>query len=154
MASGAGEIVRIWVKRSHRGVMDARDRARVIADHGLEGGVSGGKSRTVTLLEEERWAAATAHVGAEVDPAARRANVLVRGISLAKSRGRRLRIGSCLLEIRGETRPCERMDEAQPGLCAALDPDWRAGAYGRVLEEGDIAVGDEVRFEDTGASEG
>ncbi len=28
----------------------------------------------------------------------------------------------------------------------ALMPDWRAGAYGEVLDDGEIAVGDAVRW--------
>ncbi|HQS70796.1 MAG TPA: MOSC domain-containing protein, partial [Novosphingobium sp.] len=34
------------------------------------------------------------------------------------------------------------------GLKSALLPDWRGGVLGRVLTDGDIAVGDEVRIEE------
>ena len=39
------------------------------------------------------------------------------------------------------------MDEIRPGLTAALTPDWRGGVLGRVVQDGEIAVGDEVRIE-------
>jgi MOSC domain-containing protein YiiM len=39
------------------------------------------------------------------------------------------------------------MDELAPGLRAALTPDWRGGVTGRVIADGTIAVGDEVRIE-------
>jgi hypothetical protein len=39
------------------------------------------------------------------------------------------------------------MDEALDGLRAALEPDWGGGAYGVVLEGGEIAVGDPVAWD-------
>jgi hypothetical protein len=39
------------------------------------------------------------------------------------------------------------MDEACPGLRAALRPDWGGGAFGEALDDGRIAVGDLVRWE-------
>ena len=50
------------------------------------------------------------------------------------------------LRINGETRPCERMDEARPGLRHALTPPWRGGAYGEVLDDGEIELGAPVEW--------
>jgi MOSC domain-containing protein YiiM len=142
----AGEIVSIWIKRAHRGVMDAVSAAELVTGRGIAGNADQRGRRHVTVLDEAAWREATREVGVDVDPVKRRANVLLRGIELTKSHGRMLLLGQCVIRIYGETRPCERMDEAQAGLRRALDPGWRAGAFGEIVQGGTINVGDEVRW--------
>ncbi|HSR69992.1 MAG TPA: MOSC domain-containing protein [Acidobacteriota bacterium] len=143
-----GRIEKIWIKRSFRGPMDEREEARLLAGRGLEGNANQGGARQVTLLEQERWEEITSRLGAGVDPKRRRANILISGLCLRDSRRRVLRLGGCRLRIGGETKPCERMDEALQGLKDALWPDWGGGAYAQVLDDGSIRRGDPVTWDD------
>lgn len=124
--------------------MDPRDRAVLVAGRGIEGNANQGGRRQVILLEEEAWTEALSELEAELAPSARRANLLLSGIRLEGTRGRVLRVGACRLRIWSECPPCERMDEALPGLRKALRPRWRGGACAEVLEGGEVRVGDEV----------
>ena len=141
-------VVALYLKRAHRGPMDAVPEATVVAGQGLEGSVGRSRRRQVTLLELENWQQSTARVGSDADPSRRRANIVVSGIALAHERGRVLRIGDVRLAVGGELTPCERMDEVHDGLQAALRPDWRAGIFAQVLEGGVIRVGDAIMWED------
>ena len=145
--SKTGRLDRIWIKRFHRGPMDPVERAELRAGRGLTGNANQGGRRQVTLIARGRWDHVNEALADDVDPALRRANVLVSGIDLAHTRGRVLRLGACRLRINGETRPCERMDEAWPGLRAALGIEWRGGVYAEVLDDGEIVIGDPVGWE-------
>ena len=59
-------------------------------------------------------------LGATIEPSARRANIMVRGLELANTRKRVLLLDECRVRIFTETKPCERMDEVLLGLKAAL----------------------------------
>jgi MOSC domain-containing protein YiiM len=133
--------------------MDPAERATLVAGRGMVGNANQGGKRQVTILSRERWQTVIDGLDADVPPIARRANLLVSGVDLADTRGRILRIGSCRIRLLGETRPCERMDEAHEGLRAALDPHWGGGAFGEVLDNGEIAVGDAVSWEEVHAEE-
>src|SRR5690242_8032960 len=96
----------IWIKRMKRGPMDSTKAALLETGRGLAGNANRGGRRQVTLIAFERWEAVQRTLGVQLDPAVRRANLLVSGIDLERSRGRVLRIGHTRLLINGETRPC------------------------------------------------
>jgi len=142
-----GLLEAIWIKRARRGSMDPVSTATLVAGRGLAGNADQGRRRQVTLIEREKWEDLMRQMDAAVPPSARRANLMVSGIHLAESRDRVLRIGAVRFRVGGETRPCERMDEALPGLREAMKPGWAGGVFAEVLDDGVIAVGDDVEWE-------
>ncbi len=142
-----GRVERLWVKRAKLGPMDPVREVQ-LDELGIVGNANRGGQRQVTLIEAEVWSAHMAALGGQLDPSRRRANVLLSGCALEGARGRVLRIGDCRLRIRGETKPCERMEEALPGLRATMFPRWGGGAFGVVLAGGTIREGDVVSWDD------
>jgi MOSC domain-containing protein YiiM len=144
----SGRVERIWIKRAKGGPMDATSRVRVVAGKGLVGNADQGGRRQVTIIEQGVWDRLRAEVDARIAPAMRRANVLVSGVALRETRGRILRLGEVRVRVLGETRPCEQMDAAVPGLRRALEPEWRGGVFGEMLDDGEVSVGDVVRWQE------
>ena len=146
VGDAGGRLEAIWIKRAHGGLMDPKENAALQAKKGLIGNADWGGWRQVTILEKERWEAITAGLGVTLDPASRRANLMVSGIDLEGSRDKTLQIGAVRIKLVNETAPCNLMDEMQSGLKEALKPHWGGGAFGYVIDDGEIAVGEEVRW--------
>lgn len=138
----SGRVEAIWVKRSFGGVMDAEVEVSLVAGKGIERDASFGRAhRQVTVIEREVFDRIRRSLPA-ANPAMRRANVMVSGVRLADSRNQVLTLGGVRILLRGETRPCERMDEQCLGLREALAVDAGGGAHGIVLDDGVVRVGD------------
>lgn len=142
-----------------RGAIETLQNVQVTCKEGVLGNARGliragsNGRRQISLIEAEGWDAALSELALSSDSLlpwhARRANLLVHGIRLPREAGKVIAIGQSLrIEVTCECDPCNRMDEILPGLKGALLPDWRGGVLGRVLTDGDIAVGDEVRIEE------
>ena len=126
------------------GPMDAAERAKLKAGRGIVGNANQGGKRQVTIVSNKHWTDVTAPLGATPDPRLRRANLLVSDIDFSQARGQILKIGTVRIRIYGETRPCEQMEAVTPGLQAAMKVPWGGGAFGEILDDGEIAVGDAV----------
>jgi MOSC domain-containing protein YiiM len=105
------------------------------------------RRRQVSLIELESWEAALAELGSQLGWEHSRRNFLLAGLKLPRSAGTRLQIGpSLVIEITDECTPCHRMDVLLPGLQEAMRPDWRGGFVARIQEDGEVALGDEIRI--------
>ncbi len=142
-----GRLEAIWIKPARKGPMREASEARLIAGDGIAGNADRGERRQVTIIEQEVFDRLSDELSRDVRPGMRRANLLVSGIRLRESGGAVLRVGACRVMLQGETIPCGRMDDAHPGLRDALARDWGGGAYGSVLDDGVIRVGDPVALE-------
>jgi MOSC domain-containing protein YiiM len=140
------QLTQIWIKRMHRGPMDSAASATVVAGRGIKGNANQGGKRQVTIVSSRNWEKVTAPLGATPDPRLRRANLLVSDIDFTDAHGQILKIGQIRIKISGETRPCEQMEAAVSGLQEAMSVPWGGGAFGEILDDGEIAVGDPVEL--------
>jgi MOSC domain-containing protein YiiM len=140
-----GNLIGIARHDKPRAPVEELTRARVTLEGGVEGDFRGSRQdHQVAIVFREDWDAACRDHGKTLPWTTRRANLLVEGVTGFKRIGARLRVGQVLLEVRGETEPCSRMDAQSPGLRVALQPDWRGGVLCQVLTPGEIALGDRV----------
>lgn len=150
----SGRLAGIARHASPKGPMETVDHVPVSAAEGVHGDYRGAlaatrkeRKRQVSLIEAESVALAFEEAGATLAWSDCRRNLLVSGLRLPREEGARIAIGARLvIEVTMECDPCQRMDALKKGLRAALTPDWRGGLLGRVIEDGEIAVGDEVRI--------
>ena len=136
------------------GPMETLERVSVTAGEGVHGDFRGARAsmkpsrkRQVSLIERACWEAALADAHALLDWWHARRNLLVDGLRIPREVGTRVQIGdSLVIEITDECDPCDRMDALHDGLRAAMACDWRGGFLGRVIEDGEITVGDDIRI--------
>ena len=140
------QLEQIFIKRMKKGPMDPVHTARVVAGRGIVGNANQGGKRQVTIVSAKHWKQVTAPLGHTPDVSVRRANLIVSDIDFDNAHGKILKIGAVRIRIFGETRPCEQMEMAAPGLQAAMKVPFGGGAFGEILEDGEITVGDPVEI--------
>ncbi len=140
-----------WIQRAPARMEnpEPQQSVQVRAGTGIEGEhhATGGKSkRQVTLIQAEHLPVVAALLDREtIDPAMLRRNIVVAGINLLALKQQRFRIGNVLLEGTGPCAPCSRMEQnLGPGGYNAMR--GHGGICARVLEGGEICIGDPVTF--------
>jgi hypothetical protein len=98
-----------------------------VAGAGLEGDHAGSGTRQVTLLEREAWEAACRDLYQDLDAGARRANIVVEGVSLAVAIKHRLQIGDCIIQVIGRSPPLQADGRRRAGIAkrAVSEPPRR-----------------------------
>jgi MOSC domain-containing protein YiiM len=137
MASVAG-VFTSPARKSGRS--DAHESRRAIAGQGLEGCAHANPPRReVLFVSKEHLDSVNVELGAI------RENITVDGDDVQQwPIGQRVRAGSAEFEITMVCDPCHRMDELRDGLRAELD--GRRGMLARVVESGEVAVGDAIEL--------
>jgi len=122
------------------GRSDTHERRRAIAGQGLEGCAHANPPRREVLFVSKE------HLDSvSVEPGAVRENITVDGDDVQQwPIGQRVRAGDAEFEITMVCDPCHRMDELRDGLRAELD--GKRGMLARVVESGEVAVGDEIEL--------
>lgn len=142
-----GKVVWIGVRPASRQPVKEVSNVTVRIGTGLEGDRYRGKpesKRQVTLIQQEDLAAIASYLGKDsISPFDLRRNIVVSGINLLALKDKTFRIGNVVLEYTGECHPCSRMEEAlgNGGYNAMRQ---HGGITAKVLEEGNIAVGDSL----------
>lgn len=142
-------IKAIAIKNRPRVAMQSIDSAQITVAIGILGDFRGSQlQRQVTILSEDSWHKTCADIGNDLPWTTRRANLLIDGVEFDSSYlGKTVRIGTVELEITRETVPCSMMDAQHKGLTAALVPHWRGGVCCKVIQAGEIRIGDQVEFD-------
>jgi MOSC domain-containing protein YiiM len=135
------KIVGVWTSPGRKtGRSDGHERRQAIAGQGLEGCAHANPPKREVLFVSKE------HLDLlGVEPGAIRENLTVEGADVQQwPIGQQVRVGGALFEITMVCDPCQRMDDLRQGLRAELDD--KRGMLARVVESGEVAVGDEVEL--------
>lgn len=139
------------IKPAQRSPMILVPRMGVSIHAGIEGNWVRQKDpdwedRMVTLLSHNQWNKVEADMGRAIPWETRRANIRIMNVWFTQEHiGQQLQLGeNVILEITGETTPCNLMDKFVQGLKDVLTPDFRAGVTCRVVRGGVISQQDPV----------
>jgi MOSC domain-containing protein YiiM len=140
-------LASIHVAKATRLPMRAVDRVTVEAGRGIVGDrYHGTRHRHVTVQSATALAAAAQAYGAPVPAGLTRRNLTIDEGDVPRDPGARIRIGTVVLEVVRVAAPCKLLDDTiGPGAQEALRR--RAGSVCRVVEGGEIAVGDAVELD-------
>ena len=120
------------------GRSEPHERRQAIVGQGLEGCAHARPpKREVLFVSREHLD------GLQLEPGVIRENVTVAGDDVEQwPIGQRLRAGAAVFEVTMVCDPCYKMDEIREGLRKELQ--GRRGMLARVVEGGEVAVGDEL----------
>jgi len=136
-----GTIDHLFIKPGHRMEMIPVERIHVVQHKGIEGDASFGREKRQILIISRETVEAYGLMPGDL-----RENITVSRIDIntIPAEGR-LSIGDVLLEVIGDCHPCNRLEELRVGLMD--DILGNRGILARVLESGEIYVGQTISYE-------
>ena len=141
----SGRVEAIFIAEERSADTFPRERVNAVPGRGLEGDRHFDRpNHDITLIEAEAIEALAPEHGIELGLGEPRRQIVTRGISLNELVGKRFTVGG--IECEGEElcHPCRHMESlTQDGVLKGLVN--RGGLCARVLNGGEIAVGDDVR---------
>lgn len=146
-----GHVVWIGVRPERNAPVKVLRAVSAEAGKGLVGDRYKTKSnggRQITLIDAASLDAVASYLHCDsIDPGLVRRNIVVQGMNLLALKNKRFRIGQVVLEYSGECHPCSRM-EINLGTGGYNAMRGHGGITARILESGQIAVGDTVQVMD------
>jgi MOSC domain-containing protein YiiM len=149
-----GSLEAIHLADREGGPMRAVDRVAAIAGIGLEGDryalpiadQDPTEIREVTLVEAEQLDWLADEHGIRLQPGATRRNLTTRGVRLNELVGRTFRVGAVRIQGVELCEPCAHMQEmvGRPVLRPLVH---RAGLRARLLDDGELQVGDPIEVD-------
>jgi MOSC domain-containing protein YiiM len=148
-----GRLSHIHTARAVREEMQAHQTARLIAGVGIDGdryATGLGKYsampdiREVTLIESETLTALARDHGTELSVDEHRRNLTTEGVPLNHLVGKRFKVGMTVLEGGRLNVPCRYLDMVTRKAVFEILKN-RSGLNCRIIEGGDIHVGDVIR---------
>ena len=139
-------VVALHIAPATRLPMKAVSEVQAEEGKGLVGDrYHGTRHRHVSIQSLESLAEASEILGSQIDPASTRRNITLTDGVIPRKPGLRCRIGDVELEVVRIAAPCRLLDDVI-GRDAARALSNRAGTIFRVIEGGEICVGDEVVY--------
>lgn len=140
-------VVALHVAPGSRLPMKAVSTVSVEAGAGIVGDrYHGAKHRQVSVQSLAALAEAAELFGAEIAPGLTRRNVTISAGTVPREPGALIRLGPVLLEVVRVAAPCKLLDDTiGPGAQDALR--HRGGSICRVLEGGEVSIGDPVSLD-------
>jgi len=147
--ASAPVVISLHIAPMSRVAMTAVDTVTI----GTQGGIVGdryenARHRHLTVQSKEELDAAAAEHGQPIDPALTRRNITLSHGAIPLTPGHRWTLGSLTLEVVRQAAPCKLLEDTL-GRGAKLALHRKAGAVCRVLEGGELHLGDTADFMDS-----
>lgn len=144
-----GTVNWIGLRPERKAPLQSVGSASANTANGLTGDHFNGKfsdKRQVTLIQKEHLDTVASILGKDaIDPGLTRRNMVVSGINLLALKDQKFQIGGAVLEGTGYCHPCSQM-ETNLGEGGYNAMRGHGGITARVVEEGEIKVGDGVKL--------